>query len=315
MQEEREIVRFEILINPSASSGRGMRVWREVRRILDSRKVSYRKHILKAPGVATKITAALTADLRDGEECHILVLGGDGTLNEVLNGIQDFQHTIISCLRTGSGNDFARNVGVEKDVKVALEELLDHPMEVSLDYGLVMADDQKPRRFLISCGAGYDADICAEVSHSKLKKILNVFGLGKLVYPAIGLKQLFTREEAPALLYLDDKPPIRMRGLFFVVGMQHEREGGGVPFCPDADPTDGKLDVCLVHDMPKWKLFLAVALVYFKKHVLFRNINCHRCKTMRLVAEKPQQLHTDGEPPYMAKEILWTCKGRVRFRK
>lgn len=313
--QQNEKVQFDILINPSASSGRGMRVWREVRRILDYRKISYRKHILKAPGMATKITARLTAHLSEENICHILVLGGDGTLNEVLNGIKDFKHTILSCLSTGSGNDFARNVGVEKDVKKALEDLLDRPMEVSLDYGLTIVEDQHPRRFLISCGAGYDADICAEVSRSGLKKMLNLIGLGKLVYLIIGLKQLFTRVDAPALLYLDDKPPIRMKKLFFVVGMQHVCEGGGVPFCPDADPTDGKLDVCLVRDMPKWKLLLGVMLVYGKKHLLLRNIDCYQCKTMRLVSEKPQQIHLDGETPYQTKEILWTCKGRVRFMK
>lgn len=310
-----EKVRFEILINPSASSGRGMRVWREVKRILDSRKVSYRKHVLKAPGVATKITAALTKDLTEEEQCHILVLGGDGTLNEVLNGIQDFRHTILSCLQTGSGNDFARNVGVEKNVTAAMESLLDHPMEAALDYGMIYADDHAPRKFLISCGAGYDADICEEVSRSRLKKVLNRFGLGKLVYVVIGIKQIFTRKDSPALLYLDDREPIRMKHLFFVVGMEHMCEGGGVPFCPDADPTDGKLDVCLVRDMPKGKLLLGVALVYLKKHLLLRGINCYRCKTMRLVAEKPQQIHLDGETPCKAREILWSCKGRVRFQK
>lgn len=313
--QDSQNVQFEILINPTASSGRGMRVWHEVKRILDSRQISYRKHILKAPGVATKITAALTKDIPEDKECHILVLGGDGTLNEVLNGIQDFKHTVISCLQTGSGNDFARNAGVQKDVKKAMEELLDRPMEVSLDYGLAYAEDQLPRRFLISCGAGYDADICEEVSRSKLKKILNHFGLGKLVYVMIGIKQIFTRNDSPAKLYLDDKPPIMMKKLFFVVGMQHMCEGGGVPFCPDADPTDGKLDVCLVRDLPKWKLLLGVVLVYGKKHLLLRNVDCYRCKTMRLVAEKPQQIHLDGETPYQAKEILWTSKGRVRFQK
>ena len=308
-----EHVRFEILINPSASSGRGMKVWREVKRILDSRKVSYRKHILKAPGAATELVKQLTSDLK--EDCHLLVLGGDGTLNEVLNGIRDFKHTVLSCLQTGSGNDFAQNVGVEKKVEDALESLLDHPMEAALDYGIVYADDHAPRRFLISCGAGYDADICEEVSCSRLKKLLNKFGLGKLVYVVVGIKQIFTRNDTSATLYLDDKPPIHMKRLFFVVGMEHMCEGGGVPFCPDADPADGKLDVCLVHTMSKLQLLMGVALVYFKKHQLLRNINCYRCKTMRLVTEKPQQLHLDGETPYRASEILWSSKGRLRFQK
>ncbi len=305
--------RFEILINPSASSGRGKRVWKKVKRELDARGVPYRKHVLKAPGEATLLVRDLTKNLK--EDCHLLVLGGDGTLNEVLNGIADFKHVVLSCIRTGSGNDFAGNVDVEKDALKALEQLLDHPMEISLDYGEIRADEHEPRRFLISCGMGYDADICEEVSRSRLKKVLNRFGLGKLVYLVIGIKQIFTRDNANAILYVDDQKPIHVRNLFFLVGMQHPREGGGVPFCPEADPTDGKLDFCLVRDMPKWKLLLAVALVYGKKHLLFRNITTYRCKTMRLVATKPQWVHLDGETPYQAKEVLWVCKGRIRFQK
>ena len=182
--------RYEILINPSASSGKGMKVWKEVKRELDARGVPYRKHLLKAPGEATLLVRALTKDLT--EDCHLLVLGGDGTQNEVLNGIQDFKHTILSCLRTGSGNDFAANVGVKKNAVKALDDLLERPMEARLDYGLIRADEQEPRRFLISCGMGYDADICEEVSRSKLKKCMNKIGLGKLVYLMIGIKQIFT---------------------------------------------------------------------------------------------------------------------------
>ena len=304
---------FEILINPASSSGRGKRVWKKVKKELDARGVPYRKHILKAPGEATLLVRDLTKNLT--EDCHLLVLGGDGTLNEVLNGIQDFDHTVLSCIRTGSGNDFAANACVQKDPILALGELLDHPMETRLDYGLVRADDHEPRRFLISCGVGYDADICEEVSRSRLKKILNLFGLGKLVYLMVGIKQIFTRKETEALLYLDDKEPIKIGRLFFVVGMQHPREGGGVPFCPEAEPTDGLLELCLVRDMPKWKLLIAVGLVYLKKHLLFRNITCHRCKTMRLVANRPEWVHFDGETPWQAKEVLWVSKGKFRFRK
>ncbi len=304
---------FEILINPASSSGRGKRVWKKVKKELDARGVPYRKHILKAPGEATLLVRDLTKNLT--EDCHLLVLGGDGTLNEVLNGIRDFDHTVLSCIRTGSGNDFAANACVQKDPIVALDELLDRPMETRLDYGLVRADDHEPRRFLISCGVGYDADICEEVSRSRLKKILNLFGLGKLVYLMVGIKQIFTRKETEALLYLDDKEPIKIGRLFFVVGMQHPREGGGVPFCPEAEPTDGLLELCLVRDMPKWKLLIAVGLVYLKKHLLFRNITCHRCKTMRLVANRPEWVHFDGETPWQAKEVLWVSKGKFRFRK
>lgn len=57
----------------------------------------------------------------------------------------------------------------------------------------------------------------------------------------------------------------------------------------------------------------AVVLVYFKKHLLFKDITNHRCKKMRLVTETPQWIHMDGETPYQVSEVTWESKGKLRF--
>lgn len=304
---------MEVLINPESSSGNGLKIWKKVKKLLDGQGVSYREHVLSAPGQAEYVTSMLTKDLK--EDIHILVIGGDGTINEMINGVRDLEHTKISCLRSGSGSDFAMNMGVDKDFGKALWHLINEPEEILLDYGLVTADNFPSRRFVISCGAGYDADICKEVSSSRLKKAFNRLHIGKLVYVFIGIKQIFTRKKSMALLYIDDDKPIRIKKLFFVVGMNHVCEGGGVPFCPDADPTDGIMDVCLVRDMPKWKLLLAVGMVYSKNHLKFRKINAYRCRRMYLATKKPQQIHLDGETPYEASRIRWDVGGKFRFVK
>ncbi len=304
---------MEVIINPESSSGKGIKTWNKVKKILDSEGVPYREHVLSAPGQAEYVASMLTKDL--GGDIHILVIGGDGTLNETINGIRDLEHTKLSCIRSGSGNDFAMNMHVDKDIDKAVMHLIHEPVEYVLDYGEVTADAYPKRRFIISCGAGYDADICREAAGSRLKKILNRMGIGKLVYVFIGIKQIFTRKKTMALLYIDDNKPIRIRRLFFVVGMNHMCEGGGVPFCPGADPTDGVMDICLVRDMPKWKLMLAVAMVYSKNHLLFRKINTFKCNRMYLATRKPQQIHLDGETPYEASRIRWETAGKFRFVK
>lgn len=324
---------YQIIINPASSSGKGLEVWERIKAILDSKKTAYEAHIMGAPGEVTELTRRLTSayneeyedevaatevDIPESRDTHLLVIGGDGTLNEVLNGIEDFEHTRFSCVQTGSGNDFARNVRLEKDIDKAVTHLLTQPEELSLDYGMVTTDydgGSRTTRFLISCGVGYDADICEEVSRSRLKRVLNKIHLGKLVYVIIGVKQIFTKKTTRAKLYLDDEEMIKLPGLFFVVGMNHMYEGGGVPFCPSADPSDGKLDVCLVRGMPKLKLLLAVVMVYFKKHLWFKGITNHRCKRMRLVTEEPQWIHMDGEAPYKVNQVIWESKGQLRFVK
>lgn len=324
---------YHFIMNPNASSGKGVKVWKTIKEILIKEKVSYEAHILGSAEETIELVQTLTgggvnSDLQEIaattekvlEEdflCHIVVLGGDGTLNAVLNGIVDFKHTVISCIRTGSGNDFARNTGVIRDVEKALYHLLYSPEKQCLDYGVVCyksAEVQKSKRFIISSGVGYDADICEEVSRSTLKNRLNRIHLGKLVYLAIGIRQIFTRKITNAVIQIDEKE-IVVPELFFVVGMIHEMEGGGVPFCPNADATDGKLDICLVQGMPKWKLLFAVMLVYVKKHDIFKKITSFRCQRMTVELGREQWFHMDGETPCMVQKLELQCHTGLQFCK
>lgn len=308
--------RYYFLINPSAASGKGYAIWKEVRQIFELHSFRGEVYILKRKGEATEIVQKITD--QSIAEVHLIVLGGDGTLNEVLNGIVNFEDTVISCIRTGSGNDFAANIGIHKDVTKAVNHLIDEAEEQILDYGVIdyVADGKKKqRRFLISSGVGYDADICEEAGRSSLKSTLNKINLGKLVYVMTGVKQIFTRKSVAATIYMDEQEPLKIPQLFFVVGMIHEKEGGGVPFCPRADATDGLLDVCLVKKMSKLKLLLAIVLVYLRKHYIFKNITEHRCEKLRVELEQPQWFHIDGETSEKIEQMEVVCQQGLRICK
>ncbi len=313
---------YHFIMNPRASSGKGTKVWKKLERILQEEQVEYQMHMLQSANDTRDFVWQLTKREKNAafseDTVHLVVLGGDGTLNVVLNGIADFEHTKLSSIRTGSGNDFARNVGVEPDAEQALLHLLHSPEEVRLDYGAVRyttPEFKRTRRFLISTGVGYDADICEEVSRSNLKKLLNHFGLGKLVYVSIGIKQIFSRGDVGATIYFDNEAPMDIPNLFFVVGMIHAMEGGGVPFCPNADATDGILDVCLVQKESKGKLLLEVAMVYLKQHYRFRNVTAHKCRGLKVILGKPQWFHMDGETSVQVTEVEMKCKSGLRFVK
>ena len=356
---------YYFIMNPTASSGMGRKVWKKLKPILKMYGAEYSINTFKKEEELVGFVRTLTSHMKtdypvsgmteeeddlqsrfdtgkmdnekdlqsrfdtdkmDGDKdvdkdagVHIVVLGGDGTLNLVLNSIVDIGNTKLSCIRVGSGNDFARNAGVDKDPEKALIHLLEDPVKVELDYGeacYVMTDGtRKKRRFIISSGIGYDADICEEVSHSELKKFLNAVHLGKLVYVMIGIKQIFTRRNTKVKIYLDDNAPIRAGNLFFAVGMIHEMEGGGVPFCPHADPCDGLLEVCVAKGAPIPKLLLEVVMVYLKKHLIFSNIEEYRCRKMRIITEKPQWIHMDGETPCRIKAAELVCRQGLHFIK
>ncbi len=297
---------YHIIINSKASSGTKDSVWETVKERLEQNSLLFEKHMPQSREATIELVRQLTGNIEDDTLCHLIVLGGDGTLNTVLQGIVDFDKTRLSVIKSGSGNDFVRNMKLEKDPGKAIEHLLTEPEELVLDYGeLYMSPDAKEpdERFLISCGVGYDADICVEVQKSALKKILNKIKLGKLIYLAIGVKQIFTRTCPKAIVTLDNDLVIKTPSLFFVVGMNHIYEGGGVPFCPDADPTDGRMDVCLVRSMSKPMLMLAVMLVYLKKHTVFPAVSLYQCKEFSVKVSEPQNYHMDGE---ISRQIRYT---------
>lgn len=128
----------------------------------------------------------------------------------------------------------------------------------------------------------------------------------------IGRNQLLNAEEWSSKLPEGNDYTLAYIASYYGI-LHHEKEGGGVPFCPHADATDGKLSICLVKGMSKWKLLLAVALVNIKKHFLFREITEHTCESMTVKTENPQWFHMDGEPPCKITEASWRCKSGLRF--
>lgn len=319
---------YTFIINPRSSSGQGIKTWHRVRRYLDNNGIPYSHHILKSDENASSFVKSL-----NDSPCHIIVLGGDGTLNSVLNGIESFENIRLSCLCTGSGNDFARNMNVAKDPIIALSRLMHSPIEQIIDYGVAdYIDDSNTsgsRRFLISCGIGYDADVCEHVDTSSLKGFLNRIRLGKLIYLALGVKMLFTKTQSDAEMIIHGHTSssfsvnhtakatkIKIKDLFVTVGMVHKMEGGGIPFCPDADPTDGLFDFCIVSKIPRIVRIPALVLVCTKKHAVMKKyISFLRCSRMDITLKTPMALHMDGDVPCHVKHVTLKSKSGLKFVK
>jgi diacylglycerol kinase family enzyme len=141
-------MRYCFIINPNSRSQRGRAIWEEVQKELEKSQIKYEIYLTERRKNATAIAAMLTADQ---EEKTLVVLGGDGTVNEVLNGIQNFDHVILGYIPTGSSNDFARGMKIPKDPVKALYLVL-HPQAIQkMDIGVVDYGE-KSRRFAVSAG-------------------------------------------------------------------------------------------------------------------------------------------------------------------
>ena len=235
--------KYYFIINPKARSGMGERVWKALEPEVRKRRIEYLSFLTKRRKHAEKIAAKITGD---GGEYTIVVLGGDGTVNEVINGIAFPERTTLGYIPNGSSNDFARGLGIPREPQKALEVVLRPQEHVCMDIGEISREGGS-RRFLVSAGIGFDAAVCHEVCVSKWKAVLNRIGLGKLSYAVVALDRL--RKDSYVKLhmtFLDGTEKV-FPHTYFTAFMNLPYEGGGFRFCPKASPQDGLLDVVVLY--------------------------------------------------------------------
>ena len=292
-------MRYTFIVNPNSRSGMGGMIWEVIEPELIKKQIEYECYRTTYPGHATKLVRQITSD---GCEHTLVVLGGDGTVNEVINGIENVEKVILGYIPTGSSNDFARGLGLPKDPDKALEVVL-HPGQIKkMDVGLLTRAG-KERRFAVSTGIGFDAEICHQAAVSGLKVLLNRLKLGKLTYVGIALNRLFHDKPVEAEIILDEGEPKKYKKVYFAAAMNHPYEGGGFYFCPKARSDDGMLDVIVISNLPKLVVLLLLPTAYKGWHVHFPGISVMRCHKVCIRTKRALAVHTDGEPVFLRKEI------------
>ena len=290
---------YSFIVNPNAKSGLGQIVWNDLELLLKKSSVEYEVFFTKYQKHATEIVRKITSD---GNEHTVVALGGDGTVNEVVNGIVNFEKTILGYIPIGSSNDFARGLQLPTDAISALKNILKCPHLLPMDIGEIRYKN-KIRRFAVSSGIGFDADICHEAVVSRVKKFLNKLKLGKLTYVLIALHRLFlTKPCTVTLTYNQDKTET-FKNAYFVAMMNSRYEGGGVMFCPKAKNYDEELDLLIVSDVSKLKVLMLIPFALFGWHVHFRGANLRTCKCVDIHAENALPVHTDGEPIFLQHDL------------
>lgn len=301
---------YNFIINPNARTGLGLRVWNGVEKALKERRINYHAFFTKYRNHATSITQKILSN--DG--CHTLVvLGGDGTINEVINGISDFQIVTLAYIPIGSSNDFARGMGLSHDPYKALDHILSPSCYTHINIGTVKYGS-KSRRFAVSAGFGFDAKVCCQISTSRVKAFFNKLSLGKLSYVCVALQSLLLQTPKKMVITMDNKTPIAFEKVYFAAAMNQKYEGGGFMFCPKAAPADDFLDIILIEGLPKLKILFLLPTAFFGKHTKFTGIHIYRCKKAVMESEIPLPFHTDGEPISLQHQISTSLEPqKIRF--
>lgn len=299
---------YHFILNPVSRSGKGRQLWNTViEPYLQAAKVPYEAHFSRESGDITRLTREIAS--ADCAEPHrIVILGGDGTMDEALQGIPDFSRVALGYIPIGSGNDFTRDMPISRDPLKALKQILEAEKTTAVDIGTTTYEDGTSHRFIVSSGIGFDAAVCEETNRSEMKGFLNKIGLGKLSYLGIALKQLFASKATSCQIRLDDGEPISIQKILFVAFMNHMYEGGGFKFAPNADYRDGLLDLCVVGDLSKALILVALPTAFFGKHYMFRGITAYRARKIEIHTSSPLWVHTDGEVARRSDRLTVTCQ-------
>lgn len=288
---------YIFIINSVAGNGKALKVWKQIKDELEKQKVHYRSFFTKYVGHAEEI-AEQVAKLHQDKLEAIIAVGGDGTVHEVINGLTAYPHVSVGYIPAGSGNDFARGFLIPKSPLKALQKILAQRGRKCKRYDLgryqFLSRKKGERYFVNGLGIGFDGEVAKVTNESGYKAFLNRFKCGGLAY-TISLVRLLSSYEPREITVQIDGVEKRFSDVWLVAISNIAYYGGGMKISPHAKPNDGKLNLCIVHHISKWKLLFIFSTVFFGKHIHFHGVTLLEGRRIEVSSSESMTIHADGE--------------------
>jgi YegS/Rv2252/BmrU family lipid kinase len=281
-------LQVKVIVNPVAGAYSTRRKWPIISRLLKRSGLSFDFEYTEGVGHAIELARAAASD---GYRCLVAV-GGDGTVNEVANGIlysTGATKTALGIVSTGTGSDFIRSVGIPRDYPSACSALTS-PRRLSIDVGVVeyQSKGQTLQRFFVNgAGVGFDATVV-----EKTERLPKYFG-GTIPYLAGLVMALFGYKNKSVVVNVEDE---MMSGrVLSVVVANGGYLGGGMHIAPQAELSDSLLDVVMVGDLGKFELLKELPTVYKGTHINHPKVRMVKARHITVKSPEPMLVHADGE--------------------
>lgn len=299
---------FHILVNPHAGGGQGAKTAQEVLTLLKEYRFTYFVYATEYPGHEIELTQMLvesekllpfTPESDDTTEQIVpilMVIGGDGTLHQVVNQLQAYQATYpVAYIKSGSGNDFARAIAAPKTTRDAFFEIVSRtkPRTIPiLHYHDCVTD--RTGIFLNNLGIGLDGKIVKKVNQSRRKEWLHHLHLEQFSYFFSILTSFFQQQAFPIRVEFNGQERIFRKTLLFTI-TNHPYFGGGISIAPHAELMDDTFKLVVVQKTLLAKLIYLFYLILRKKQLRSKQFKHYSLKRLRVIATIPQDVHVDGE--------------------
>ncbi|WP_411953688.1 diacylglycerol/lipid kinase family protein [Alkalibacillus sp. S2W] len=279
---------YQWIVNPIAGHHQGSQV---VQQFLDDRPdlkdqcfINYTKYEGHARRLASVISSQNTEIL--------IVVGGDGTLQEVLNRFIDIQNVPIAFIPTGTGNDFARGIGITKRPLAQLNKVFSNSDRIKMKLG-VMETECDIIRFTTSAGVGLDADVASVINEQRFSK----GRLARIKYTSIYLRTLLKQiifGKTKNLSLNVDGSCIRMNNTWLVTISILPYFGGGLKIAPEADWSKNDLIITTVEPINRWLLLGLLSTLFFAKHTRLKSVHTYHASAVTLDSEALLTYQVDG---------------------
>jgi len=271
------------ILNPTAGKGRSLEYLPYIEQVFNEIDDDYVVEITKYAGHATEIAKKYS----NVENCKIYSVGGDGTLNEIVNGITPGR-AVLGVIPAGSGNDFIRSIGVSipNNAPAMINLVKKTICGTEREVDLARVND---RYFINIASVGFDADV---VYNTVALKKLSMF-TSSLAYTSGIFITLFKYRNYELDINIDGD---HLKDEYLLVAVANGKYyGGGMQPAPEALLDDGLLDVCLVKGMNRAKILRLFPLYMKGRHEKVKGVSFYRCKRIEISCTRDIGLNIDGE--------------------
>lgn len=291
---------FHIIVNELAGSGNGKKVSTALIKLLNEKSIDFNLYPSQYAGhtvqLAKNLSKSTTIDLTKKKHL-LLIIGGDGTLHEAFLGLGEEQkHIPLAYIPAGSGNDFAKGLGISKNAAEALEQILNskEPKEINI---LHFHENilNETGYAVNNIGIGFDAATVKYANLSTIKKKLNTIKLGSLTYLVSLVIVLFKQKGFPIEIKIDNITKLFPKA-FLVTVNNHPYFGGGIRISPKSSPYDNYIDLIVLQKVSVFKIiFLFILMLNGGRHLNHKDVHYFQGSHIQILSNQLEDVQADGE--------------------
>lgn len=278
-------MKAELIVNLTAGGGKPKKQLEDILKYLKENGLNFKVCITSHQGEAVEL-AQKAAD--NGAEL-IVSVGGDGTANEIVNGIMKSKNSpALGIIPLGWTNDFIKSTNISSEIIEACKILIKGKTK-KIDVGLI----NNQIYFANICGIGFDAEV-AHLANQLKNRHPNWNTLSAYVYVFATIKKLLSPFRCHNVKIKIDGQEIHSKILFVAIG-NGKIYGGRFKITPEAVLDDGLLEVCLVEEMGRFKYLMSIPKVFKGTHRSIKGINFYRAKEIIIESSEPILAQVSGE--------------------